>query len=283
MPTHEHTPAWDQVQAATAQLLDLFARGDLPAAVARTWIQARRDDRPSARWSLGNQLLMMVAGTEDARGFRQWEAIGRHVRKGARAFYILAPLTRTVSAIVTDSDTGETREEHRTIVYGFRTVPVFRLEDTEGDAVKYPCYEPPTRPPLEAVAHAWGYTITYGPGDGECFGWTDPRAKRLHLMTHEPGTFWHELGHAADARRHTLRGGQDPEEEIVAETVAATLSILYGTEAQRLGYTRRYIDGYAAAAKQDPVAALMGLLHRVHEALQEIWTTAAHIEMATSA
>jgi hypothetical protein len=283
MPTQQSTPAWDHVQAAAAQLLDLLQRGDLPTTVARTWIHAQRHDRPAARWSFGNQILMALAGTEDARGYRQWQEVGRHVKQGAKAFYILAPLTRQMLTAVTDPETGETRQEQRTVVIGFKPVPVFRLEDTDGAPVEYPTYAPPTLPPLQAVAEAWGYTITYGPGDGQCFGWTNPAARRIHLMTHEPGTFWHELGHAADARRHTLRGGQDPAEEIVAETVAATLSILYGTEAQRLGYTRRYLEGYAAAAQQAPAAAVMGLLHRIQEALQEIWTTAASLEMAASA
>jgi len=263
----------DRVQAATDELLRLFESGSLPEAVARTWIRAQANDRPSAQWSLGNQLLMWLAGTEDARGFRQWEAVGRRVRKGAKAFYILGPVTHWIEILMTaeDGTTGPVRVPR---VVGFRAIPVFRLEDTEGEPVVYPDYTPLVRPPLEEVARAWGYTVTYGPGDGQCFGWTNPEAKVIHLMTHEPGTFWHELGHAADARTHILRGGQQPDEEVVAETVAAVLAICFGQDAQRLGYTRRYIEGYAAQAKKTPVAAIMTLLNRIHQALTEIWTTA---------
>jgi len=32
--------------------------------------------------------------TEDARGFRQWQKVGRRVKKGAKAFYILAPIRK---------------------------------------------------------------------------------------------------------------------------------------------------------------------------------------------
>ncbi len=39
---------------------------------------------------------MLMNETEDARGFRQWEKVGRRVKKGAKAFYILAPVRKKV-------------------------------------------------------------------------------------------------------------------------------------------------------------------------------------------
>lgn len=276
----QNTIAWDRVEAATNRLIDLFASGELPTHIARTWIRTQQNDRPCASWSWGNQVLMMLADTEDARGYRQWEAVGRHVKKGARAFYILAPLTRKITKKDVDPDTGEEVERTFVQVYGFKAIPVFRVEDTEGAPITYPNYAPPTPPPLQAVAAAWGYTVTYGPGDGQCFGWTNAAIKRIHLMTEEPGTFWHELGHAADARHHDLKGGQQPDEEIVAETVAAVLALTHGQDLGRLGYTRAYIEGYAQAAKKSPTAAIMGLLERIRLALMEITTTAAALESA---
>jgi len=199
----QNSIAWDRVEEATQRLITLFESGGLPKALQLDFIRVAQGARPSDAWSLGNRLLMLLAGTDDARGYRQWEAVGRHVKKGAKAFYILAPLTRTVEE--TDPETGEKRE--RVIVRGFKTVPVFRLEDTEGARVTYPDLAPPTLPPLAEIAQAWGYRITYGPGDGRCYGWTSAGAREIHLMTTDRVVYWHELGHAADARTPTYKAG----------------------------------------------------------------------------
>jgi len=81
--------------------------------------------------------------TEDARGFRQWQKIGRRVKKGAKAFYILAPIRKKVPVKIRReveriNENGETEivEVEETIyvdkLVGFKSIPVFRYEDTEG-------------------------------------------------------------------------------------------------------------------------------------------------------
>src|SRR5205085_1120822 len=84
----------EAAEDALKEIVGLFESGNLPAAIAQTTIQRLADDCPSAAWSLGNQLLALLAGTSDARGYKQWAEVGRHVKKGARAFRILAPCTR---------------------------------------------------------------------------------------------------------------------------------------------------------------------------------------------
>jgi integrase len=71
----------------------LFRAGNVPKALAPIFIK-RRDGLPCRRWSWSNQLITALHGYADARGFRQWEQAGRHVKKGERAFDILAPRTR---------------------------------------------------------------------------------------------------------------------------------------------------------------------------------------------
>jgi len=65
----------------------MFDSGQLPPVVARTTIQALERELPSSKWSLGNRILMILVGTDDARGFRQWKEVGRHVIKEANKFY----------------------------------------------------------------------------------------------------------------------------------------------------------------------------------------------------
>ena len=81
---------FSRMQEALNNVLKMFETGSLPEAVARTFIQAGHG-RPCDSWSLGNRLLMYIAGTDDARGLKQWNQVGRKIKKGAKAFYILAP------------------------------------------------------------------------------------------------------------------------------------------------------------------------------------------------
>ena len=108
----------------TDAILGMFTDGDMPERIASTVIARMEGLAPMASWSLGNQLLALRAGTTDARGYRQWEAVGRHVAKGERAVWILAPCTRKLTE--TDAATGETST--RPIVTGFKAIPVFAYE-----------------------------------------------------------------------------------------------------------------------------------------------------------
>ena len=79
--------AKDKARAQLQALLELFKSGNVPDAIAVATIPPY--ECPSNKWSLSNRLLMLLAGTGDARGFRQWKEAGRHVKKGSRCFYIL--------------------------------------------------------------------------------------------------------------------------------------------------------------------------------------------------
>src|SRR5262249_4130478 len=135
----------------------------LPKPLAQVFIH-RKDNVPCRAWSWRNQLLVALQGHKDARGFRQWEAVGRWVKKGERAFYILAPLRKEV----TDPKTGE----EKTIVYGFKGPPVFGFEQTDGKPL------PPADPeavrwveglPLFEVAREWGLAVESFNGKGASY------------------------------------------------------------------------------------------------------------------
>lgn len=82
------------IKNAVNQLLDMFQSGKLPERVAFSIIHRHPGDViPSDKWSIGNRILQMLQGTADARGYKQWQEVGRQVRKGAHAIHILAPLT----------------------------------------------------------------------------------------------------------------------------------------------------------------------------------------------
>jgi len=273
----------ERLREALNKLLSMFESGNLPPAVARTMIRRQAgDERPSDKWSMGNRLLMFLAGTEDARGFNQWQEVNRKVKKGAKAFHILAPLTKTKKVKVQDSETGEEREEERRVVIGFRFIPVFRLEDTEGEPLPRVNYAPPEPPPLFDVAAKMGVKVEYVPGDGSCYGRFNPWAKHIELHTHDVKTYFHELAHAVHDTIRPLVGGQDPAQEIVAETVACTLCEVYGYT----GYAWhgwQYIRSYAGGEPQQALRFIMKVLADVEEVLDRIWAAATGKERGNAA
>lgn len=200
--------------------------------------------------------------TEDARGYRQWQEAGRQVKKGARAFGILAPLT--VKKVETDESGAEV--ERRAVV-GFKSIPVFRADDTEGEPLVYPDYSPPELPPLHDVAERLGVPVRYLPSGSRERGVYSLTNSAISLATHDVDTFFHELAHAAHATLEPLQGGQNPRQEVIAETVAAVLCRLYGFD----GYiteARDYVSFYAGQDK--PERAVMRLLADVERVLDVI-------------
>ena len=249
-------------------LLTAFEQGTIPEALAHTLIPPL--DVPCSRWSLNNRVLTFFANTSDARGFRQWNEVGRGVIEGRKAFYILAPLMR--KAKTDEDEDDETDKKH---LMGFRVVPVFRVEDTAGEELEYPPTAPPEPPPLATVAEDWGIAVSYVTSGGHnTLGYYSPDNKEIVLCSHDEEIFFHELAHAAHEKaKGVLKAGQNWQQEIVAELTAATLMHLYG-RAPNDGGAFRYIATYAAKASKDPHRACLSVITDVEHCLNQILTTA---------
>jgi hypothetical protein len=256
----------EAAESALADVLALFQDPErLPDAIAQTVIARKSGDSPMGGWSLPNQLLCILAGTTDARGFRQWEEAGRHVVKGSRALRILAPRTRKIAE--TDKQTGE--ETERTIVSGFLGIPVFRIEDTDGEPVERPDYRPATLPPLVNVAERLGIPVSYAPFTERYRGAYVHGRDAIVLCSHDESVFFHELAHAAHQRVLTgrgtgLKGGQVASQEVVAEVVSAVLCKLYGLSGH-LSLAVEYVVHYAGNG--GPAKAAMRVLGDVQAVL----------------
>jgi hypothetical protein len=245
----------------------------LPAPLARVFIR-RRDQSPCRKWSFGNQLLVALAGYSEARGFRQWETVGRHVVKGQKAIYILAPCVKKFEA---EGDDGTT-EEHAA-VYGFRSVPVFGFEQTDGAPL--PVDEEATAwlegLPLREVAESWGIKIqSYDGAEGGRLGFYSCAGDRIGLGVQNLATFAHELVHAADDRNvGGLKPGQRVDQEVVAELGAAIVLTLIGKPVDAdLGGCWEYVEHYASKTGKATVDVCLELLARICKAVDLILTTA---------
>jgi hypothetical protein len=259
---------------AANEILSTFRNpNSLPAPLAQVFIH-RKDNVPCRSWSWRNQLIVALHGHADARGFRQWEQVGRHVRKGEKAFYILSPCVKTVVS----QETGEAKK----LLYGFRGTPVFGLDQTQGQPL------PPRGPALDAwlkslplweVVDAWGLGV-------EAFN--GRRAGYLGRISHGHGialgvknlsTWAHELVHAADRRNGRLKElGQHWRNETVAELGGAVLLKVLGYEHEAdLGGCWQYVEGYAKTQGIDVLKACSIVLERTCEAVALILDTAEEI------
>lgn len=265
--------------AETAQrIVDAFREPErLPKALAPLFIH-RKDDVPCRKWSWHNQLLAALAGTSDARGLRQWSALGRKVKRGSKAVWILAPCVKVVRE--TDAATGE--ESRRSILYGFRGVPVFAVEDTEGKPLpgNERLDEWVRGLPLVEVAEDWGIHVdTYSHEGRDPLGYYRFAGRKAILLgTENLATWAHELVHAADERL-TKFAGPPAVLEIVAELGSAILLETLGhSHDADLGGAHDYIARYAEKEKKSPVQACSDVLDRACNCVALILDTAESLQ-----
>ena len=245
----------DKTEQILQGIMDLFQSGEVGPYVALAANPLRVYGAPSEKWSFLNRLIMILEGkTQDARGFKQWQAVGRKVKKGSKAFYILGPLLvpkkkkkgEEGGTTPEKTDKGEKKDEK--VLIGFRGIPVFRVEDTEGD----PLPEPPEVPslpefPLLEVAEAAGIHVSSTWGNGAVLGWYSPGTGGITMASPEAMVFFHELGHAL----HHLVCPKDYSErgkalkEVVAELSAVAMAVMVGFEPSKItGQAWVYIQRY---------------------------------------
>lgn len=243
-------------------LVRLFSSHELPEMCRQVFIT---NVGPSRKWSLGNRLVMMLHGTADARGYRQWQESKRNVKRGAKAFYILAPLIRHKKVVDSNGETEDVK-----FPVGFVGIPVFRYEDTEGEPIEE--YQPIILPPLFDVAEKFGVNVEYGPtisGEGGSFNLV---TNVIKLSNENPDTFFHELAHKAHSTFENLKPVQDPEQETVAQLSACVLAKLYGYDATSFSWN--YIASYTKEKSPEAVGRIcMRVLSKVQKVITLIIET----------
>ena len=85
-------------------------------------------------YSFCNQMILMFHNCSQVAGYRRWQELGRTVKKGSKAVWILAPAYYKKKVTVKDEEGEEEEQEVRKLY--FRSVPVFDISDTEGEEIK---------------------------------------------------------------------------------------------------------------------------------------------------
>ena len=231
------------IKNAVNNLMNIFKCKNFPAQIAFSVIHKQKGDViPSCAWSFGNVLLAIAQGARnaDARGFKQWQKVNRHIKKGAKAIHIFAPIKLKIKE--TDEKTGE--EIERVFITGFKPIPVFRVDDTEGEPLPVFDYSPKTYPPFFDVAEKLGIQVSYSPMKGAALGSYSVNNDTINLHANDAVVYYHELAHALHHHLCVdLKKYDRDKAEIVAEFAAVVLcelSDIHGYEQQGYEYIKSY-------------------------------------------
>jgi len=279
----------ERVRQIGEEILAAFQEGRVPEAVAKLFITPPSDSRvPSVRWSWSNRLHAVLMGHRLAAGFRQWEELGRKVKKGEKAFYILRPWLQEAREDDPESDV-QARER---VVVGFAPVPVFGYDQTEGR----PLAEMEEQErfldslPLVEVARSWGLAVvTFVTDDPAYLGhyrYGKEGGIRIAVAVENPVVWAHELVHAADHRLKTLteKGGQQLDNEVVAQLGASILLEALGLEDDSdRGTSYRYIETYCKKHGVSMLTICNALLERTCAAVSHLLETAQQLASAEQA
>ncbi len=253
-------PARERVAAIASDILKALESGELPHALAQLFIY-RKIEVPSRHWTWTNRLIALRRSHVYAAGFRQWQEIGRSVRKGEHAFHILAP--RITVAKEDDGRAGVKKGDRA--VAGFLLIPVFGYFQTESEPLPGAEDAPEflDRLPLVEVARSWGLTVAlhaYEDSPGRLGYFAEGLG--ISLGVENLATWAHELIHAADSRLGTLGDGKLAA-EVVAEFGGAILleCLGYSAESDR-GGAYEYIRRFAEEEKRNPMGICTELLDR---------------------
>lgn len=247
----------EKIQAIAHDLLTAFQTGALPAALAQVFIR-RNIDVPSKHWTWTNRTVGILRGHVYAAGFRQWEGLGRHVKKGEHAFYILAPRLKK------EEGEGDANSDQLVLV-GYQPIAVFGYLQTYGEPLPGAEDEPAfiDALPLIEVARAWNLSVgTYAIADNpKALGYF-AAGVGIGLATENLATWAHELVHAADHGLGTFTG-KGLASEVVAQLGASILLECLGhPDKSDPGGTYRYIEGYCKENDRKVLPVCTELLER---------------------
>ena len=105
------------------------------------WLEFLRFQSSFYNYSFRNTMLIFAQrpGATYVRGYRAWNEMGRHVRRGSRGIKILCPCIYRKKTGDVKPDTADGIETDETsVLTGFRIGNVFDISDTEGDDASLP-------------------------------------------------------------------------------------------------------------------------------------------------
>ena len=123
---------------------------------------------------------------------------------------------------------------------GFKQLPVFRYEDTEGEPLKEENFSIEIPYEFNGIIEELGLKVETT-AFRNYYGMYNLKTKAIRLASPELIVFLHELAHAVDDYLHGINAGQIPMQEVVAEFSATVIAYLMSYKIP-LGNVREYIE-----------------------------------------
>jgi len=253
-----------QKQEEVQALMDKLHAGVSAISTSEEWAAMLRFASKLHSYSFNNQMLIYLQNPEATAvaGYKAWQKLGRHVKKGEKGLSILAPSVRKYE-VERENEEGEVETEERKYMK-FRVVKVFDISQTEGPEI------PNARDICSMLSGSddeakvvfdvlktyaektLGYTVTVKSTNSDRLnGWCDYSRKEIVVSSEREAlqqakTLAHEIAHAI---MHTGEGEfehviQDYR-EVEAESVAFCVMGSFGLDTS--DYSFGYVAGWSGA------------------------------------
>lgn len=223
-------------------------------------------------YSYGNCALILMQKPDASlvAGYKAWQTkFNRHVKKGEKGIFILAPTKRTVTKV--NEETGETEERSFTT---FRAIPVFDISQTDGQELpqfgakdldgKVNNYKKFIRALKGLASVPVNMKDDCDGANGYC-STVEIAIKKGMSEVQTFKTLVHEIAH------HLMKHHETEEDrstkEVEAESVAYVVSQYFGLDTSE--YSFPYIAGWA---NEKDKKVLNGVLSKIQKTSNEIIT-----------
>jgi antirestriction protein ArdC len=210
-------------------------------------------------YSLGNILLILWQKPTATRvaGYRTWQKMNRHVRKGEKAISILAPCVYS-----------DKTDPTKTRIF-FKTVCVFDISQTEGEPLPEIDWRTTEQNAelqlaLTAFVESNGWQVAYTDGLEGAEGSCQYSSKTINLLKDTgTSTLIHEIGHMLLHEDHNEMSREDKETE--AESVAFVVCTHFGIETA----APMYLAGWSEPNKfKEHADRIIKTAHKIIECIQ---------------
>lgn len=278
MSSRKFKPDAEVAQQKRQEALDRLTQGIEQLLESGDWQKYLQTQARFHCYSFNNCCLIMTQRPDASQvaGFQTWKQMGRHVKKGERGIFILAPLVRSIEQPVDDGSNAAIR-----ILSGFQTVSVFDIAQTEGEplpevAGRLQGDDQGLFSLLEAFATNKGIpvNITKIAANGICqYAHGKPVGIAINANLtplHRAKTLAHELAHAL-LHNPQEYGEHRGDMELEAESTAYVVLNHFGFDSA--SYSLGYVAHWQRAAGEDLEGTLEQLrasAQAIHKASQEV-------------
>ena len=192
--------------------------------------------------SFYNQIILCFAGCSQVAGYKKWKELGRTIKRGEKAVWILAPWFKKVKA---EKEGEEQKKKELKLLSGFFSVPVFDISQTEGEPVKRGItigsdidFEE-----LRKATEKAGWTVVFKPLEIATGGYVTSENGEITLNSNldeleNTGTLLHEWVHKE--LKHPNNGTPYEVREQQAETATYLVCKVLGIERKSVFYLKSW-------------------------------------------